>query len=119
MQGLEILTSVQVATDYGFNTPVFWVVAIIVIGIAIVVGIIEMEVLSYSVMGVIIGLFLGVVSGGIVFSEPTEYETQYKVTISDETSMTEFLEQYDIIDQDGKIITVREKSNEGEIKNDK
>lgn len=39
---------------------------------------------------------------------PTAYETHYKVLISDEVSMNEFLEQYEIIDQEGKIFTVRE-----------
>ena len=39
----------------------------------------------------------------------TTYETQYKVTISDEVLMNEFLERYEIVDQEGKIYTVRER----------
>lgn len=34
---------------------------------------------------------------------------EYKVTISDEVSMTEFMEKYEIFEQDGKIYTVRKR----------
>ena len=111
MQGIEFLTSTQVVTNYTFNTTAFWITALIVIGISVLIGIYEMEVLPCSLCGVIFGLLLGCLVGGAL-SEPTEYETQYKVTISDETSMTEFVEQYEIIDQDGKIFTVREHKGE-------
>ena len=35
--------------------------------------------------------------------------TEYKVTINDSVSMNEFLNKYEILDQDGKIFTVKEK----------
>lgn len=111
MQGLEILTVAQVATDYGFNTTIFLIAAIVVIGISIAIGIEEMEVFPFCIIGIIAGLIVGGLVG-IIGSQPTAYETQYKVTISDEIVMTEFLEQYEIIDQDGKIFTVREHKGE-------
>ena len=110
MQGIEFLTSTQVVTNYTFNTTAFWITALIIIGISVLIGICEMETfLPYSIFGVICGFFLGVVIGGVVLSEPNDYETQYKVTISDEISMNEFLEQYEIVEQEGKLITIREK----------
>jgi hypothetical protein len=66
-----------------------------------------------TVAGIISGVFFGGVVGfgdGI----PTEHETHYKVIISDEVSMNEFLERYEIIEQEGKIYTVRERSEESE-----
>jgi hypothetical protein len=111
MQGLEILTVAQVATDYSFNTIGFLIAAIVVIGVFVAIGIEEMEVFPYCVGGLVAGLILGVLVGGIT-GQPTDYETQYKVTISDEVLMTEFLEQYEIIEQDGKIFTVREHKGE-------
>ena len=39
-----------------------------------------------------------------------EYETHYKVTISDEVEMNDFYETYEIVEQDGKIYTVRERN---------
>jgi hypothetical protein len=34
---------------------------------------------------------------------------EYKVTIDDSVSMNEFLDKYEILDQEGKIYTVRER----------
>lgn len=35
--------------------------------------------------------------------------TQYKVIISDEENFTEFSEKYEVLEQDGKIYTIKEK----------
>ncbi len=119
MQGVEILTSVQVTTEWAFNWTAFW----IAFGVIFVVGIFAMimtfiqegfygPVLLIVCVGcAILGSMLGVLFGTIC-ETPATYETQYKVTISDEVSMTEFYEHYEVIEQDGKIFTVREKTNE-------
>lgn len=55
----------------------------------------------------IIGVILSLIFGGftsIITKVPSEYKTQYKVTISDEVSLNEFNERYEIIDQEGKYI---------------
>lgn len=36
---------------------------------------------------------------------------EYKVTIDDSVSMNEFLDKYEILDQEGKIYTVKEREN--------
>lgn len=59
----------------------------------------------------IVGIILGGMSGtaaGEIYEIPTNYEIHYKVTISDEVLMTEFYEHYEVIEQEGKIFTVRE-----------
>ena len=119
MQGVEILTSAQVATEFAFNWTVFWWVAGVVLGIFLIAGIwtvitnqCEWTVIpALFVAGIIVGVFGGFGFGGST-ATPINHETQYKVTISDEVSMTEFLEHYEVIEQDGKIFTVREKTNE-------
>lgn len=72
---------------------------------------------NFSTLGTRISICVGMVIAlalAALISEvsetgaPTEFETQYKVTISDEVSMNEFLERYEIVDQDGKIFIVRE-----------
>ncbi len=70
------------------------------VGLAVFIGV---NVVSLLLFGPIVGANTG---------EPTEYKTQYKVTISDEVSMNDFLERYEIIDQEGKIYTVRERNDE-------
>lgn len=47
---------------------------------------------------------------GITFETPSKYETQYKVAVSDEVLMNEFNEKYEIVEQEGKIYTVRERN---------
>lgn len=118
MQGVEILTSAQVATEWVFNWDAFWITFGIIFSGCLIYGIIYSScnhdwimVLVTSIAGIIFGAFGGVFFGGIT-QIPVTYETQYKVTISDEVSMTEFYEHYEVIDQDGKIFTVREKTND-------
>lgn len=119
MNGVEILTSAQVVTEWTFNWTAFWIVFGIIFCICLIMGIWDVVtddcewilIPFVSILGVIFGTMLGV-GVGVLFETPTAYETQYKITISDEVSMAEFLEYYEVIDQDGKIFTVREKTNE-------
>ena len=117
LNGVEILTSNEVAIAWAsWNWANFWLIVGIAFGIALLVGFIaglsEMDIefglgifLTIFVVGSgIIGIIVGATTG-----EPTAYETQYKVTIDDSVSMNEFIEKYEIIDQEGKIYTVREK----------
>ena len=115
MNGVEILATEEVATAFTFNWMYFWIMMGVAIGIFVLDGII-ISVADGELMSLVITLCFGIVSGllfgGIVGwgkQIPTEYETQYKVTISDEVPMNEFLERYEIIEQEGKIYTVRER----------
>ena len=40
---------------------------------------------------------------------PAEYETHYTVTISDSVNYNEFVEKYEVVDQHGKLFTIRER----------
>ena len=119
MTGVEILTNNEVVVEYVFNWTAFWIVSSVVFVIIAMIGIWSYISDECSV-GIIptlcvFGVFVGITFGGLmghVIGKPVEYATEYKVTISDEVSMTEFYEQYEVIDQDGKIFTVREKIND-------
>lgn len=118
MQGVEILTSTQVVTEYAVNWTGFWIVFVVTFGIGLIIGIkIAIDEYDWSciipICGVtlVLGLYLGSLVGDL-FKYPVKYTIQHQVTISDEVSMTEFYEHYTVIDQDGKIFTVREKTNE-------
>lgn len=117
MNGIEILTSNEVAVAYEkFNWSNFWITIAIVAFGALIAGLLvgfdagnaAAGVIAFLVVLIIGGAFLGPIIG-YNSGEPIEYETQYKVTIDDSVSMTEFLDKYEIIDQDGKIYTVRER----------
>jgi hypothetical protein len=119
MTGVEILTSAQVAAEWAFSWTAFWIISGLAFGICLIAGIWYtitdqcdwVIIPALSVTGIIFGSMFGA-GVGKVCEIPVAYETQYKVTISDEVSMTEFLERYEVIDQDGKIFTVKEKTNE-------
>ena len=117
MTGVEILATEQVATAFGFGWEVFWIAGLL-IGIVLALafwGLAECNYLGTGgtiamvIIGFLIGMgVFGTLIGFTTDGAPTAYETHYKVTISDEVPMNEFLEHYEIVDQEGKIFVVRE-----------
>ena len=116
MTGVEILTTEQVAIAFGFDWVTFCVTSFL---LALILGfmfwVLSLEYFDTvgRIVMIIIGAALGVLFGFMIACSsddgaPIAYETHYKVTISDEVPMNEFLERYEIIDQEGKIFTVRE-----------
>ena len=118
MNGVEILASQEIAFKFIYNWKVVWIWFGISFSVYLVIGIL-ISLATKSGKDLLIAITLGTISGvisgalaGILSSTPTEYRTQYKVTVSDEVSMNEFLEKYEIIDQEGKILTIRERNQE-------
>lgn len=119
MQGVEILTSAQVVTERTTNWTAFWIMCTIIFAIFLVVGIKQYlkyydisDIIGFSLVGIVFGSLGGVLIGCGALSTPADYETHYKVTISEEVSMANFYQYYEVIGQDGKIFIVREKTNE-------
>ena len=117
MNGVEILATEQVATAFGFGWALFVLFGILFSLILGVLAWVAAEESNFSRLGTRISVCVGIVIAlalaafmGVVSETGalTEFETHYKVTISDEVSMNEFLERYEIVDQDGKIFIVRE-----------
>ena len=114
MTGVEILASNEVVTAMLFNWTMFW---IILGGCSFVFFVIGFGISVYSgnwasLCWVLVGVLLGAWFGGIVGSGltiPEGYEMQYKVAISDEVNMSDFFEKYELVEQEGKIYTVRER----------
>jgi hypothetical protein len=116
MTGVEILATEEVAIAWAsWNWKGFLLTVGICSLVAIVTGLltgvsddwglgITIFLIIFLAGGALFGILVGRTTG-----EPTEYETQYKVVIDDSVSMNEFIEKYEIIDQEGKIYTVREK----------
>lgn len=119
MTGIEILAAQEIVTEFAFNWNAFWITFSVICGMFALLGIfLSLTPYKWSnlcfciIVGSITGLLVGCIVGDRILCTPTTYETQYKVTISDEVSMNEFLEKYEVIDQEGKILTVRERSVE-------
>ena len=115
MTGVEILATEEVATSFDFNWFAFITCFCSILLIFILLGIWisksfndSNELLVGCIMGTVLGIVFGVIVGGVL-QNPIEFENQYKVTITDEVSMNDFLDRYEIISQEGKIYTVRER----------
>ena len=116
MTGVEILSTAEVVSETTFNWTAFWIATgiffIMALVLIIYVAITEFMGWDFIVPMLIIIMILSPLLGlpmGKLFRTPIAYETQHKVTINESVSMVEFLDKYEIIDQEGKIYTVREK----------
>ena len=93
----------------------FWLTSILVsiVLFAIMSSVVQFDygpfLLVFIGISILVGIAFGFLFGYEVAPNPSEYETQYKVTISDEVNFNEFQEHYEIIDRDGKIYIVRER----------
>ena len=118
MQGIEILSTAEVVTEYTYNYRLAGIVYLfLVIGCGIFGA-----VASYAnnvpwLAGAGIGILVSGIMGILLFvmvcaasQEPIAYETQYKVLLDESIQLTEFLEKYEILDQDGKIYIIRERN---------
>lgn len=114
MDGIEILKTQEIAIKSpnwimcfinSFIVVVIFV--IIVIALAKITG--NTESLAYGFMlAIFIGIFVFPINVGAT-AKPIKYETQYKIIISDDVKLNEFMDKYEILDQEGKIYTVRER----------
>lgn len=115
MDGIEILSVIEkpvLLFNEGAFGSTFFITVVIFLFIAIYLSITENEWIYFplfSIVGVLAGVLLGLIAGGIFVQKTDEVEITYKVTISEEVSLNDFMEKYEIIDQDGKIYTIREK----------
>lgn len=109
MTGVEILAIGEMGANEGFN----WLAAIVsglVIG-AIGGFIIGMSLESWKIFFVSFAIFSFFVGSIFGFAFPVYQDTipTYKVIISDEVSMNDFMNRYKILEQEGKIYTVKER----------
>ena len=113
MNGVEILSENAVYTTQ------IWAA---LVGILAFIGIIIFAIITFNsksnvaiwINFVCCVICLITLSTVVFLNENTNYLTEYshtefKVAIDDSVSMNEFLDKYEILDQEGKIYTVKEK----------
>lgn len=110
MNGVEILSS---TTYYNTILPAwcFFVGLAGAIAFAIIFSLCLVD--NRGRLATITGLIMIVLTTisclGIIKNSADIAYIEYKVTIDDSVSMTEFMDKYEIIDQEGKIYTVKER----------
>lgn len=111
MTGVEVLSIGEIGAGHAFN----WLMAILGGGlIGLIMGFIGAAMEDNIGFGIILFIVIFIVAGtifGFGESKPTYYIPTYKVAISDEVSMNDFMEKYEILEQDGKIYTVKERED--------
>lgn len=115
MNGVEILASSEVVVEAAFNWSIFKILLGLTVGFCLMIGISLAlmhkdwtELVAFICIGLIVGSLFGALFGRLA-QIPLAYAKQYKVTISDEVRLNDFLEKYEILDHEGKIYTVRER----------
>ena len=115
MKGVEILATIE---NSGINNLGIILLASLIIGciVLLIVGIAEdIEVGVATGIIAFISLFL-ITSTVAITTGGCEDYTVYKVTVSDEVDLKEFLDKYEIISREDEIFLIRE-IEEGENKN--
>lgn len=112
MNGVEVLAVGEMGVGAAFNWPI-GIIGGILLGVLMALYSAFQDDGDWP-LGIIMGVgsaILFCVMLGNAYPNPTHTVPVYKVSISAETKMEEFLDKYEIIEQDGKIFTVKEKDN--------
>lgn len=116
MTGVEILSQTTI-----YETDVHPEIIIVCMGIGFALGLIITLIdwcdFGFDVrdIGLIFVFVVCFALFGTFLTMLSEHETdvidyiEYKVTVSEEVSFTEFTDKYEILDQEGKVYTVRER----------
>lgn len=119
MQGIEILNSKEVVIKEKFNWKWFGIsniltwITVAISGILIIATSPNIKdpavtVVSLIIFGFIYGLFFGGITGSLR-AIPILLRTEYKAALLDESVISKLEEKYEIINRDGKLLTIREK----------
>ena len=112
MTGVEILSSEVI---YNTFLPEWCgVIAVIVMMILIIpfaISATEGKTVGVIICATLFVVGIFVMAFSLSPNENSINHIEYKVTIDDSVSMNEFLDKYEIIDQEGKIYTVKERED--------
>lgn len=106
LEGVEILsTCIQYIKAFNFNLFFGIVMVALITGIMCFIIMGEHEAI---VLCLISGIFIGSAVGTVNARTIGEYPI-YKVTVSEDVNFTEFNNKYEVLSQDGKIYTIKER----------
>ena len=115
MSGVEILSVIEEPILL-FNEEAFGITFFITLVVFFFIGsymaITESEwiyFIAIPILGIIAGVVFGLMAGELFAQITDEVEISYKVMVSEEVSLNDFMKKYEIIDQEGKIYTVKER----------
>ena len=109
--GIEVLSEQVIQNDSGAAISAIVIGAMlavltIILGIIVIYDETPIMLFPISIMLIVGAVFIAAGIGEL----NTKPYTEYKVLISDEVSWNEFNERYEVINQEGKIYTIKEKA---------
>ena len=113
MDGVTILSQRDVGTEI-LNMTAFWIAfwitaSLLCLGVICAIKYSEEWIMAlWFIVVPFVAMLFGLLFGTACGHNELAY-TEYKVTIDESVSMTEFYEKYEVIDQEGLIFTVKEK----------
>jgi Na+(H+)/acetate symporter ActP len=121
MSGIEIINTYEQVIEKEGTMVGFWIGLIISAALCILFITYETKqllirdkkidyqfIFHSSLISIIISLFIGGL-GLLVKTEPIKYETIYEVKVSEEVTLNEFLNNYEIIEEKEETLLVKEK----------
>ena len=109
MEGVEILAE-KAIYFYKPNWLLSLIIFIVIVMIGLIISIHESEEI-FLIFGIVIGVVGGLLALGFS-ATPTKVDyIEYKVIVSESVSLSEFTEKYSIINQEGKIYTIKERED--------
>lgn len=115
MNGVEILNQTNIYCKE-VNFGIFWLMLGFGLFVGLVLAILEWRdgFIASGILAIIIGLicgaFLGIIGCAASIDTTDKLShVEYEVIVSDEVNFTDFMEKYEILDQEGRIYTVKER----------
>ena len=108
MNGIEVLNTIKMYKEFP-TWILFTAIMLFIIGDSLIT--------KFELLPIIIGIICWIITiilvvVGLNINSKYSGAIRYQVTISDDVSMVEFNERYDVIDVEGKIWTIVEKEGE-------
>ena len=115
LEGIEILAQTEIMKNPDWTSLFFTAMIVFILlgfSMAITGAIVNMWKLIACGVGLAIGTFVASFIIGVNISQEPTGRYEYQVIIDGSVSFSDFNEKYEVIDQNGKIYTIREKTHE-------
>ena len=109
MTGVEILATGEGLTSFEPDLLAFVITIVFCIIGGFLIGSKNKECGFGASVGTLVGIVAGFIVAIVIGFAEIEYYPTYKVTVSNEVSMNEFMNKYEVLSQDCKIYTVKER----------
>ena len=106
MPGIEVLNIIEIT-----KTPIYMWILLIVVGFSTAAFVANCDTTkTKNFIIFMIGLVAVIGIAGMIITEPVGYK--YEVLINEEVNLVEFYENYEIVRQEGKIYTIKERDKD-------